>query len=66
MLESAIQVNLFLMQYCRRLVGDLADVERIGHLLDDRPHGRTPGPAIVMAPADRSAAHVLRTTAGWS
>jgi hypothetical protein len=25
MLDSAIQVNLFLVQYCRRLVGDLAD-----------------------------------------
>ncbi len=25
MLDSAIQVNLFLIQYCRRLVGDLAD-----------------------------------------
>jgi DinB superfamily len=26
MLESAIQVNLFLMQYCQRLVGDIADL----------------------------------------
>jgi hypothetical protein len=25
MLDAAIQVNLFLMQYCRRLVGDVAD-----------------------------------------
>jgi hypothetical protein len=25
MLDSAIQVNLFLMQYCRTLVGDIAD-----------------------------------------
>jgi hypothetical protein len=25
MLDSAIQVNLFLMQYCRMLVGDIAD-----------------------------------------
>lgn len=25
MLDSAIQVNAFLMQYCRMLVGDIAD-----------------------------------------
>ena len=32
MLHNAIQVNLFLMQHCQMLVGDIADEQMTEHL----------------------------------
>jgi DinB superfamily len=43
MLESAIQVNVFLMQYCRTLVGDIAD-ERMA----EQPHAGVNHPAWIL------------------
>jgi hypothetical protein len=59
MLDSAIQVNLFLMQYCRRLVGDLAD-ERLA----EQPRAGVNHPAWILGHLALTADGSLETLGG--